>query len=252
MPFVICFRLDVGDGTGFAPNMASLFHGFLHERLSAGYAAKMHITGLHPFTQCLLQSGGEWLWRVTALNDEAAHELSGALDGLDMITLSNKELTIPAHEITRGTKSYDELFTENYLRDAKSRYVRLAFVTPTAFRSAGRYVNMPSAPLILGSLVRKYDAFSESTEVGSEELFMQLSRDTEITAYALRSCAFSLEGVKIPAFRGSVTVRVSGSQTFVNFVNMLAEFAEFSGCGIKTALGMGGVIHIRNEARSIE
>lgn len=252
MPSVISFHLDVEDGSGFSTSMAPLFHGFLHERFSPGFAAKMHETGLHPFTQCITIENGERFWKVSALNDEAECEIVAALDGLTEVTLRNKRLTISAQKVGIFTKSYDELFTENYLCETKSRYVKLAFTSPTAFKSSGRYINMPSAPLILNSLVRKYDEFSESTEVGSDELFEQIARDTEITAYNLRSCAFSLEGVKIPTFRGTVTIRAGGSQTFVNFVNMLADFAEFSGCGIKTALGMGSITHIRNEARHIE
>ena len=243
MPSVLCFHLDIEDGSGFSPNMAPLFHGFLHERLSPGFAAKMHETGLHPFAQNVSREDGGYFWNVSALNAEAEKEITAALDGLTEITLTNKQIVIHAERAGEVRQSYDELFSQNYLGYPKSRYVKLAFDSPTAFKSAGRYVNMPTA---------KYDAFSDTTEVGSEELFDQLARDTEIAAYNLRSCAFSLEGVKIPAFRGTVTIRAGGSQTFVSFVNMLADYAGFSGCGIKTALGMGSVKHLRNEAKHIE
>jgi CRISPR/Cas system endoribonuclease Cas6 (RAMP superfamily) len=43
-----------------------------------------------------------------------------------------------------------------------------------------------------------------------------------------------------------MTIRVNCSSTTVKLVNMLVDFAEYSGVGIKNALGMGGLTKIEN------
>lgn len=48
-----------------------------------------------------------------------------------------------------------------------------------------------------------------------------------------------MEGIRVPAFLGSLTLRLTGTQTMANFANMLFEFGTYSGIGIKTGLGMG-------------
>ena len=68
-----------------------------------------------------------------------------------------------------------------------------------------------------------------------------LISSSNISRYELKSTLFSLEGTKIPAFIGKMTLKINGSQTLCSFVNMLFTFAEYSGIGIKTGLGMGAI-----------
>ena len=75
----------------------------------------------------------------------------------------------------------------------------------------------------------------------SEDTLEQLTNSTEIVDYNLRSLRFGLEGVRIPSFLGKIRIRIHGSQTMINFANLLFHFGNYSGIGIKTALGMGSV-----------
>lgn len=100
---------------------------------------------------------------------------------------------------------------------------------------------MPTVRLIFQSLIHKYDTFSSGTMVGSEETLEHIERYVMITRYHLRSVNFSLEGVRIPAFVGTITMRVKGPQQLVNLIKMLAVFGQYSAVGIKTALGMGRI-----------
>lgn len=47
--------------------------------------------------------------------------------------------------------------------------------------------------------------------------------------------------MKIPAFIGEVIINVRGPQQLSNLANMLIEFGTYSGVGIKTGMGMGGI-----------
>ena len=105
----------------------------------------------------------------------------------------------------------------------------------------GRYRNYPVVSNIFKSLINKHDSISEKTEFYSEELIEQIENGVEIVKYRLRSTFFHLEGVRIPAFLGSITLHIRGSKQFVNLINMLAKFGEFSGVGIKCGIGMGAI-----------
>ena len=47
--------------------------------------------------------------------------------------------------------------------------------------------------------------------------------------------------MKIPSFIGNIDIYIRGPQTMTNLVNLLISFAKFSGIGIKTSIGMGGI-----------
>lgn len=48
-----------------------------------------------------------------------------------------------------------------------------------------------------------------------------------------------MEGIKIPSFIGEIGIRINGTDTMARYVKLLARFGEYSGVGIKTAMGMG-------------
>ncbi|MDE7307747.1 MAG: CRISPR system precrRNA processing endoribonuclease RAMP protein Cas6, partial [Lachnospiraceae bacterium] len=64
---------------------------------------------------------------------------------------------------------------------------------------------------------------------------------SEIVQYQLKSIFYCIGKNKIPAFIGQITVKVNGPQLMVNFANLLFRFGEYSGIGIKTAMGMGNI-----------
>lgn len=247
----ITFKLNT-DSCDLSLNMASLFHGFLSEIMDPDYVNDMHQTGLHPYSQNIIQDGDSFYWTVTTLNKDAYEGIIEPLKNIRSVILTKKELEIPIECIDIHQISYDQLFEQNYFNTQPSNYVKLLFESPTSFKADGKYINMPSSSRILASLVRKYDAFSSSTQISDKMLEEHINNNTNISAYSLRSCSFALEGVKIPSFKGSLTIRTFGSKTFSCFVNMLADFAEYSGCGIKTGIGMGKTKHIKREVDKVE
>ena len=122
-----------------------------------------------------------------------------------------------------------------------SRKVRLRFITPCSFKSQGVYQIFPSIRLTFQSLVNRYDAMSEKNSVFYPELLEDLEQHTRITEYRLQSRLFGVEGISIPSYQGHITLRMSGPQQMVNLMHMLLRFGTYSGIGIKTAMGMGGL-----------
>ena len=63
---------------------------------------------------------------------------------------------------------------------------------------------------------------------------------------------FPMEGMAIPAFMGTVTIKVKGASAMAKYARMLAEFGEFSGVGVKSAMGMGAMHLIKERRRRHE
>lgn len=219
--------------------MASSFHGALMELLDPDYAEILHRSSLHPYAQHLEKRNEEWHWVVSVLNEETEKEImEKKLLHLAKITLDKHQM-----EIQITDRQYTELSERElsfaFYQQKQSPYISIRFLTPTAFKYQGRYVNYPDIRFMYSNLMKKYDNAESEESVQDEDTLEQLVMNTSVSRYDLRSVNFSMEGIRIPAFIGTLTLRIHGTQTMCNFANMLFRFGEYSGVGIKTGLGMG-------------
>lgn len=238
-------KLKLRSSSGFKAGnyISSLLQGVLMERISPEYADKLHISGLHPYSQYVLVEDDEIVWTVNTLEKEARSGIIDALGSIDFteIYLRQKDLTLNITGRSFDEITYDDLLNRFYIDGSVSAYIMVEFITPTAFKSNGKYTIFPTARLILNSLVKKYDAFSHTVSVGDELLYEYISEHTDIVEYCLRSTKFPMEGVTIPSFIGSVKLKCSGNKEFRSLINMLLKFGEYSGVGIKNSMGMGAI-----------
>lgn len=221
--------------------ITSVMHGILMGHINREYGNEMHQNGLKPFTQAVCDIKEDTLiWRICTLTEEAKIQIIDKLMMVDEFYMKHRDLKLKVLERSYKEISYDTLI-ENYYFQVQSRNITVRFCSPTSFKSHGNYVFMPSVRLIFQSLIQKYDEFSCSTEVGSEETLEQIENYVSIIRYKLKSTSFSLEGIRVPAFIGMITFRVKGPQQLVNLIKMLLVFGQYSSIGIKTALGMGRI-----------
>ena len=232
--------------------MVSSFHGALMDFLPQDYAAELHISRLHPYTQHLEKRGNNWYWVVTALNADAAEQI------LKSTLIQQTRFTLKKHKIDIQIldKSYYESPTSDlaktFYNEQASKYITAQFITPTAFKQNGKYVNHPDIRAIFSSLMKRYDAVNTDESMCDDDTLDQLVEKTTISRYNLHSTVFCLEGVRIPAFLGQITLRIDGSQTMANFAKMLFQFGTYSGIGIKTSLGMGAIRLVEGRAANNE
>lgn len=223
------------------PQMSSLFHGVLMENIPSEYADYVHYSQLHPYTQHLEINRDCTKWVITCLNDQAkAYIIDRGLDSLTEFDIKRQNIHVRIVEKKETTLSEQEL-THQFYNEQASNIVKIKFVTPTAFKQAGRYLFLPDIRCIYQSLMNKYDVSAECNVMMDEEVLDQLTEDTFMIGYRLQSVSFQLEGVRIPSYIGEVRWKIKGPQTMVNYANMLLRFGTFSGVGIKTSLGMGAI-----------
>jgi CRISPR-associated endoribonuclease cas6 len=220
--------------------LGSLFQGFIMKNIYKGYADILHMSTLHPYSQYVTRVDNKIIWTLNTLNIEAKENIADKIKQIEKVNIKYREKEYKITSIKEENISYKDLVKENYLREGK-RILKIKFLTPTSFKQDGRYVLFPSIRLIFQSLMMKFDKASTDMEVFSKDILETFENNIEICGYKLRSTAFHLDGTKVPAFIGEITVNIKGPKQLVNFANMLIAFGTYSGVGIKTGIGMGGI-----------
>ena len=216
----------------------------LLDRAPEGFGGLVHQDAHTPVSQFLrVREGGSLLWTVNLLGETCEAALSGPLEALDRLRLDvQTELSVRERR-KRRIGDADTLFS---LAERGGQLHRLAFCTPTAFKSRKRYQNLPTTRLLLQSLIRKWNSCIPDRPMPEteDEALEELAADLVCRSFQLQDSTFFLKGNAIPGFTGSILFenRLTGAQGLR--VDALLHFAPFSGVGIKTALGMGGVARI--------
>ena len=229
---------------------SSLFQGVLMEQIDSDYGQKLHEDGLHPYSQNLVQSGERLFWKIKTLNQEAYEQIIVPLydENFKEIYIEHNDIKLKIIDKQIQNRSYQDLISTYYFGECP-RYINILFVSPTAFKRAGNYVYYPDISLVYNSLINKFDSFAENETIRTEDILNQLVEHSKIVKYNLRSAMFNMEGVKIPAFRGEILIKIHGPQPLVNLVHLLFQYGVYSGIGIKTAMGMGAIELIDKKKR---
>lgn len=235
------------DKPGFGYYQSSNMQGVLMEQIDSSYAEYLHRQGLNPYSQYIV-SGEKNEWVIKTLTREAYQYIVLPLldEHFTDFVIEKKDIQIKICNKTSKTMEKQVLMDEFYQKEY-SRYMDLEFLTPTAFKSNGRYVIIPEIKYIFQSLMNKYSAASAEMDMYDEDTLEQLVQNSSIIQYKLRSVYFPMEGIKIPSFKGELGIKVNGTATMAKYARLLIRFGEYSGIGIKTAMGMGGIK--RNERR---
>lgn len=229
------------DSEEFGYYQSSNMQGILMEQIDSEYAELLHRQGMNPYSQFLRCDNG-FQWIICTLTKEAYEHIILPLNNPDFSSfcIKKKNIQIKITKKELETISRKILLEEFYLSEG-GRYLSLEFKTPTAFKQNGRYVNYPDIRLLFQSLMNKYGTGSYEMEMFDEETLEQLTRDITVSRYKLHSVMFPMEGIRIPAFMGNMTIQISGPKTMASYARMLVRFGEYSGVGIKTGMGMGGI-----------
>lgn len=130
------------------------------------------------------------------------------------------------------------------------RQVTLEFASPTAFKSAGLTVPVPMPNLVFGSLVERWNAFSPVTL--SPEMRRFGEEMVALSRYRLESRVVEQKNnaLRIGGVGQATYVAVAADRYWLAVLQMLADFALYSGVGVQTATGMGQVRRVEKASRT--
>jgi CRISPR-associated endoribonuclease Cas6 len=156
----------------------------------------------------------------------------------------------PRRNAWTGSTTCEEL-AAHYLAagETPSATVALEFAAPTAFKSREMQMPVPLPGLVFGSLLDRWNAVSAVQLPDDVRAFADDA--VAISQYNLRSAAVRhKQGSILIGGTGTVTYRaLGGDRYWLACLNLLADFALYSGVGVKTATGMGQVRRIPETRR---
>ena len=232
------YLFRVASQTPLPADRAYAFYSCLLSLLPEEYAGELHEPKETPISQCLYGKNGEMFWQIHLLDPTADNLFSAVLDDLTVLPLHSGEVGLDRQE-------KETLTAEDLMKAARNiqaeRFFSLRFLSPVAFRRGGRYTVLPEKDLILQSLQKKWNGTFPACPLDDEDAFRLLAEGIQITDYHLRTTRFSLKDNRIPGFIGNLCVETRLSAPILEIWKLLIAFSEYSGLGIKTALGMGGV-----------
>lgn len=239
------FLFHVDSDRLLSPERAYAFYSCLLSLLPEGYAEAMHEQGETPISQCLYSERGQSFWRVQLLNELSNDGFAATLQELKTLPVNNGDVFLKLLEDKSLTA--DELIKKARAIES-DRFFSLRFLSPTAFKQSGRYTVLPDKELILQSLLNKWNVSFPSYPLEDEDAFRMLSDGIRVSDYNLRTTRFALKDTKIPGFIGSLRFDTHLSPPLLDICKILLAFSEYSGVGIKTALGMGGITFFKTSS----
>ena len=220
---------------------SSNLQGVIMENIDTGYADFLHQQGLNPYSQYVHKKEGKTNWCICTLDNESYEQIITRFmnSKFDGFAIKNNSEIIKIVKKSLVTRDESELMNQFY-NESGQKYYDVEFITPTSFKSNGKYMIYPDLGMIYRSLMKKYSIVSEQN-MYDEDTLEQLVNYSNITRYRLQSTLFPLEGVVIPSFKGNISVRIHGSDTMSRYARLLLSFGEYSGVGIKSSIGMGAI-----------
>ena len=193
------------------------------------------------FPQGLLDANTDYSFRLTSLNEEISDILYQHTPKTTL-NLDYIPFTVQACDITSAI-TYQELASANiFPQENPSRQLGFRFLSPTAFKSAGRHVPLPTADLIFGSLLDKWNLFSPLSFPA--EVRRYAAECLAINRYKLETRVIPLKGQsrRIGALGEIFFTSLNYDRYWLSLLHTLANFSTYAGIGIGTTMGLGQCI----------
>lgn len=205
------------------------------ERAPKEFAARLHKSAVTPVSQYVCGD----TWQVSLFGPEAIDTLAPVLETMEEVFLRREQNCIGLQlRSVEGIETVNELL-ELPLRGRSS----LELVTPTAFKSGGVYQLLPTQRLVMQSLILKWNGcFGDICPIEDEGGGLEaLAEGLCYRSVQLNSHPYSMKHTQIPGVMGSIDFDCRLEGFLRQLANALLTFGTYSGLGIKTTLGMGGL-----------
>ena len=218
-----------------------LLHGMLMERLPAPWPELLHTQDLHPFSQWIrLVNDSEFDWHLNILEDPLAELIREQVREGSCWHSSHLDREFRVLTLQREQMTFEEYVKGFFVNCEPLRGVRMTFETTTTHKVNGRYVIFPSVDLIANYLRRKICAIEPDFALADEHAMEDILRNSYIARYRLDSTRFAMDKSWVNGYCGEIDVHFTGPDALRRLAGVLFCFAEWSGVGVKTSMGLGG------------
>lgn len=234
------FSLSSPNGMIFKPECSYRLYAVILRLAGKEFADYVHEQEITPISQYVYFCRDEAVWSISLLGGYAEKEVSPILDHISRCEMDDGKIVELALRKKTHIKDVEELFA-NSKTGSDSKLIR--FKSACAFKSQGHYVNMPGSRLIIQSLIKKWNGCMDECQIEDEdgEGINAIAEGMTFEEFIIRDKKYRLKGNVISGFTGEILVRNRLHGFHKELLDALLYFARFSGIGIKTTLGMGGV-----------
>ena len=201
----------------------------------------LHENSRSPISQNILaRSGkGEFLWEINVFYDTLADEIAGVLAGTKEFYAKKADIRLMIDSVQHTTvKNFADIRSRGAAM-ADRRNIKFDFQTTTALKKSSEFLLFPDMELMLKNWWNSWNIIFPDTPFDDEDALNLLLRGVYITSYHLSSSVYRMKGNNIKGFFGSITIGNRLSEPMKELLNALLVLSEYSGTGVKTALGMG-------------
>lgn len=197
------------------------------------------ILGSYPGSKEFLTfSTGNFQLSLCGLQERAAKAISN-LELFPCLELFGAKFNIVNRE--DETSSYENLYQSLVATEPEpNTQLKLKFLTPTTFAQQRTNLPLPIPFLMFRSWLERWNYFAP-VYLGGDELLAYLSDVIALKSHKIQTHLFSLPHGYVNGFTGNVTLQIlrNTEPLLANLANLLVAYAQFSGTGMKTRLGMG-------------
>lgn len=208
----------------------------LLERAPKSFAEQVHSGNVTPISQYVWQN----TWNVSLIGAPAIAALFPVLDDLESLFLRKlgREVSFTGKKVFVVNNVEELLLSE--VRGTMRLYLR----TPTAFKSSGTYQLLPTQRLILQSLILKWNGcFANVCPIEDEgEGLEAMAAGLVYHNVRLETQTYPMKHTTIPGVTGTLELENRLSGFHRQLAAALLKFGAYAGIGIKTTLGMGGLM----------
>lgn len=216
--------------------LAVKLHGAAMRLIPTELAEEFHRNDRQPFSLFCIQAQDDRsvMARISALTEEG-EVLACALASQETVTIYGIKKPLRRILVQRSQPlSAEALF---YAKPPAG--YRVEFLTPAIFRRSGKSHCTPDISRYLLSAAEKLAQF-ENCDIDAERL-MEYARSIPLDSYSLCGQKYNVSGSVYNGMTGWADIifpeKTSENTTLLNAV---IRYAEYSGVGAKTAVGMGG------------
>ncbi|MGI6412807.1 MAG: CRISPR-associated endoribonuclease Cas6 [Syntrophomonadaceae bacterium] len=238
----ICLECQIEGELKASYQWGTIMHGVLMESLPPEVADYMHQKQLRPFSQYVQPKGDRvFTWHIGLWDEEVAMHIIKAVMSMTYINMKHKGVILTVQASSRNCLSENDYFKRFFGKPDPCRRYEIIYLTPSTHKQDGRYALFPSPELIVNSLFMRYNTFNKKYSIDDPEAITHVMQHLHLVRYSLRTAVFYLEKTKITGYLGKITLVITGPDSLARLAGALISFGEYSGIGIKTALGMGAV-----------
>lgn len=212
-------------------------HGALMNIIPKPLAAYLHTTAIQPFSiSCRRQN--DIICAVVNALEPRAFTLCEAVRECREVTVYGMDspLLLMSSELT-SAEDIGSITERFWAEMPQERILRLSLVSPAMIKANGVPSCPPDIVKYFRSVVRKYNAF-EHGAINFEEFEAAFSR-IRPERFSLNGSSFNKSGTKLPGLTGFIEIPLPRDNAQAKLIAGMAKYAEYSGLGAKSAMGMG-------------